>query len=98
MQVTLSIFDLRCLLAQTAELGAAAFQKRLEPTSDYISQREVKKWLKMMGQPDILRDLVKKGLVNAQRTGPSINSKIVYSRLELLTAITAINAHNSINE
>lgn len=97
MGITIDIADLRNILAQSAQLGAAAFQKTLEPTSDLISQRDVKKWLKRLGQqPEILRKLEEAGLVHPHRTGEAVNSKIVYSKVEMLSAISAINIQEKI--
>lgn len=92
MTVTLDLLDLKHMIAQSAQLGAAAFQKLLDPTSDYVSQRDVRKWLKRIGQnPDILNKMLAQNLIHPQRTGAAVNSKIVYSKVELLSAISAIN-------
>ena len=97
MTVTLDLLDLKCMISQSAQLGAAAFQKLLEPTADYVSQRDVRKWLKRIGQePDILNKMLEQGLVHPQRTGEAVNSKIVYSIVEMLAAISAINIQEKI--
>lgn len=97
MVITLNVLDLKLLIAQAAQLGAAAFQALLEPTSDYVSQRDVRKWLKRIGQePDILNKMLAQNLIHPQRTGAAVNSKIVYSKVELLSAISAINIQEKI--
>lgn len=97
MTVTLELSELKHMFSQAAQLGAAAFQKLLEPTSDYVSQRDVRKWIKRIGHnPDILNKMLEQGLIHPQRTGAAINSKIVYSKVELLSAISAINMQESI--
>ena len=93
----MNTLELKNLIMQCSQIGAAAYQKLLEPTSDLISQRDVKKWLKRLGQqPEILRKLEDAGLVHPHRTGEAVNSKIVYSKVELLSAISAINIQEKI--
>lgn len=93
----MNTLELKNLIMQCSQIGAAAYQRLLEPTADLISQRDVKKWLKRLGQqPEILKKLEDSGLVRAQRTGEAINSKIVYSKMELLSAISAINIQEKI--
>ncbi len=95
--MVIELSELKHIIAQSAQLGAAAFQKLLEPTSDYVSQRDVRKWLKRIGQePDILNKMLEQGLVHPQRMGEAVNSKIVYSIVEMLAAISAINIQEKI--
>ena len=90
--MVIELSELKHIIAQAEQLGAAAFQKLLEPTSDYVSQRDVRKWLKRIGQePDILNKMLAQNLIHPQRTGEAVNSKIIYSKVELLSAISAIN-------
>ena len=92
MTITISITDLKNLFAEAAELGAAALQRKLEPDSDFVSQRDVKNFLRRIGQdPESLKKMVEDGLVHPERTGAAVNSKIVYSKIEILEAISAIN-------
>ena len=93
----MNTLELKNMIMQCSQIGAAAYQKLLEPTSDYVSQRDVKKWLRRIGQnPEILNKMLESGLIHPQRTGTAINSKIVYSKVEILSAISAINVKESL--
>lgn len=82
MAITLELYELKNICKDMAELGAANFYKKMAPGKDLISQREayseygearVKGWVKME-------------LVSKQRIGSARNSKLLYSRAELISA------------
>lgn len=70
-----------------AALGVAQFQKTTAPASDLISQREAYR----LFQEVRVKRWVEKGMVKAQRNGASLNSKLYYSRAELMAINNAEN-------
>lgn len=79
--ITLDLYELKNLCKDMAELGAANYAKMLYPAKDLISQREA---YRQFGEARV-KDWLKRGLVNKVRNGTSENSKLLYSRAELLT-------------
>lgn len=78
--ITLELYELKNLCKDMAELGAANYAKMLSPAKDIISQREA---YKLFGEARV-KDWVRRGLVNKVRNGETKNSKILYSRAEIL--------------
>jgi hypothetical protein len=79
--VTISISELKQIIQDASELGAANYARTQAVGNDFISQAKaygefgearVRRWKKM-------------GLVHPVRNGKTINSKIIYSRSELLS-------------
>ena len=80
-QIILNISDLKQILQDASELGAANYARTQAVGNDFISQAKayaefgesrVRRWKKM-------------DLVHPVRNGKTINSKIIYSRSELLS-------------
>lgn len=63
-----------------AELGAANYAKMTSPAKDIISQREA---YKLFGEARV-KDWIRRELVSKVRNGETKNSKMHYSRAELL--------------
>lgn len=78
--ITLELYELKNLCKDMAELGAANYAKMLSPAKDIISQREA---YKLFGEARV-KDWVRRGLVNKVRNGETKNSKVLYSRAEIL--------------
>lgn len=78
--ITLELYELKNLCKDMAELGAANYAKMLFPAKDLISQREA---YRQFGEACV-KDWLHRGLVNKVRNGSTKNSKILYSRAELL--------------
>lgn len=78
--ITLELYELKNLCKDMAELGAANYAKMLFPAKDLISQREA---YRIFGEARV-KDWVRRELVNKVRNGETKNSKILYSRAELL--------------
>lgn len=75
-----------------AQLGVAAYIKATTPALDIIKQREVYRWFKSIGlKPSTLEMLESKGMVIGHRKGNAKNSPIYYSKLEIQSALQAIN-------
>ena len=80
MQFVLSLFELKEMLADAAELGAARVEANRAPESDRMSQREA---FAAFGRSRVLA-WWKRGLVDRTRESNADNGKIAYSRAELL--------------
>lgn len=78
--ITLELYELKNLCMDMAALGAANYAKMLFPAKDLISQREA---YRQFGEAAV-KDWVRRGLVSKVRNGATKNSKILYSRAELL--------------
>lgn len=92
--VQLEFNDIKRICQDCAELGAAAFAKQAFPEKDILSQREaytiygegrVKMWLRL-------------GFIHPVRRGTARNSKIGYSRAELVAAVALENINKTINK
>lgn len=82
MTINLDIAQLKSLLRDSAELGVANYIKQMSPVEDSVSQREA---FRMYGESRV-RGWIDEGMVSAMRGGKSANSKILYSRAELMAA------------
>jgi len=96
--IQLDFYELKRLLQEAAELGAAANDKMREPTNDLIKQREAYRWLKSLGkEPILLEKMVNGGLIKKKRMGPAINSPICYSKLEIRSVLSSEQLMSVIN-
>lgn len=78
--IQLELYELKNLCKDMAELGAANYAKMLYPAKDIISQREA---FRQFGEARV-KDWIRRGLISGTRNGASENSKILYSRADLL--------------
>ncbi|MDH6307986.1 hypothetical protein M2451_002505 [Dysgonomonas sp. PFB1-18] len=78
--IQLELYELKNLCKDMAELGAANYAKMLYPAKDIISQREA---FRQFGEARV-KDWIRRGLISGTRNGSSENSKILYSRADLL--------------
>lgn len=69
----------------SADILAAALVKRMNPGNDEISQRQA--WSEF-GRRRI-DNMVGEGLLRPKRIGAARNSRVMYSRLEILAALDA---------
>jgi len=83
--MTNDLYSIKELMAEMAELGAANLMKTLEPKSDDLTQNEA---FEKFGQGWV-RGHVKNDLIRGYRKGPSKNSPIYYSKLELMAVRNA---------
>lgn len=78
--IHLELYELKNLCKDMAELGAANYAKMLFPAKDLISQREA---YRQFGEARV-KDWDHRDLLSKVRNGATKNSKILYSRAELL--------------
>ena len=81
----MELYELKNLCMDMAELGVAKYVKSQAPAKDLISQREAYR----LFQEARVKRWKATGLVTPQRMGSTNNSKLQYSRAELIAA------HNS---
>lgn len=86
MFITLDIHQLKNLLIDAAEVTLAAQNKANSPRKDVLSHRAA------CGEfgVDKIDYLLRKGLIHRTK-GAAVNSRIEYSRTEILAAIKALN-------
>lgn len=91
--IKMELYELKTMILELSELGAANYAKVVFPAKDLISQRQayrdygearVKRWVKM-------------GLISSHRNGSTIRSKILYSRAELMSVGTSEKINYIIN-
>lgn len=80
MLITFALHELKETFADVARVAVAEYRKELCPADDMISQNEAFAQF----QEVRVRRWRHEGLITARRTGPARNSKIQYSRTELL--------------
>lgn len=94
MKITMELFELKTLCASMAELGAAKLAARLKPQSDCLSQREA---YSLYGEACV-KSWVSQSLISPERKGSGRNSKLRYSRAELLALSQAESLSAIINK
>ena len=92
--ITLELYELKNLCMEMAELGAAQYVKQTKPGEDLVSQREAYR----LFQETRVRRWVNNGVVTGTRAGNSCNSKVLYSRAELLAADKSERINSLINK
>lgn len=93
MAVVLELYELKNLCMEMAELGVANYVKNTAPGKDMLSQRQA---YDCFGEARV-KGWLSKGLVTAQRSGASRNSKRLYSRAELMAARDSEKINSIIN-
>lgn len=93
MLITFDLYELKETFADVARVAVAAFIKEIRPSDDLISQREAYRQF----QEVRVRRWRDKGLIRVNRMGPARNSKVQYSRSELLQAEAADNLRPIMN-
>lgn len=78
---------------EMAELGAANYIKKTTPGKDSMSQREA---YREFGKARVMR-WDKSRLLTSVRNGTTANSKIIYSKAELMSLDKAEKINQSIN-
>lgn len=80
MTIALDLYQLKNICMEMAELGAANFVKQTAPVEDLISQREA---YRQFGEARVKRWKQEQRVV-PERGGESRQSKVLYSRAELM--------------
>jgi len=92
--ITLDLYELKNICMDMAELGAANMAKRLSVANDTLSQRSA---YSEFGEARVKR-WVQDGVVTKTRSGKSKQSKIIYSRAELISVVKAEKLNRIINK
>ena len=85
MSITLELYQLKNMMMEMSEIGAANYVKSVAPQSDNLSERQA---FKKFGEATIKR-WVREGSVNFRRMGAGKNSRKNYSYSQLLTVAKA---------
>lgn len=94
MAVVLELYELKKLCVEIAELGVANYVKNTAPGKDVLSQREA---YSCFGEARV-KAWLNSGLVEAHKAGDSRNSKMMYSRAELMAASNGEKFNTIINK
>ena len=92
--VTMELYELKNLCRDMAELGAANYVKMMAPAQDHLSQRDA---YKEFGEARV-KGWIKAGMISKKRSGSAANSKLIYSRAELINADKTENRNYIINK
>lgn len=93
MFITFDLYELKQMFEDVANIAVAAYQREMCPADDLICQREAFRQF----QEVRVRRWRNEGLIMARRSGPARNSKIQYSRTELLQVDAAEKARPIFN-
>lgn len=93
MNVTLDLYQLKNLCMDMASLGAANFVKETQPVKDLISQREA---YRQFGEARVKRWKQEQRICH-ERNGQQRNSKLLYSRAELMAVDKSEKLNQYIN-
>ncbi len=91
--MNIDLYDLKTIIMEMSELGAANYAKRIAPEKDLILQRQA--YLRF-GEAKI-KFFVRMRLINWQRCGPSIRSQKLCSLSEILSVLAAKRHHRPPN-
>jgi hypothetical protein len=94
MAITLELYELKNLCRDMAELGAAQYARMVSPSKDSLSQRAA---FHEFGEARV-KGWLRRGLVSVARSGKSSNSRLIYSRAELLAIAKSENFNLSLNK
>lgn len=89
----MEIFEIKNMIMQMSELGAANFSKRIAPAKDAISQREA---YRSFGEARVKR-WISQDLISSVRSGDTIRSKVLYSLAELISVETSEKIAHIVN-
>ncbi len=93
MLITFDLYELKEIFEDVANIAVAAYQRQMRPADDLICQSEAFRQF----QEVRVRRWRDDGLITARRSGPARNSKIQYSRTELLQVDAAEKARPIFN-
>lgn len=91
---TLELYEFKNLCMEMAELGAASYIRKTAPAKDLMSQRKAFE----LFQESRVRRWVTMGIVNPVRGGKAVNSKRLYSNVELMAANESEKIKSLINK
>lgn len=89
----MDLYEIKNMIMQMSELGAANYAKRVTPAKDAISQREA---YRSFGEARVKR-WVSMHLVNPIRSGNTARSKVIYSLAELISVETSEKITHIVN-
>lgn len=92
--ITLQLYEIKNICQDMAELGAANYAKTVSPANDNLSQREA---YQHFGEARVKRWL-KDGIITKVRSGKTKQSKIIYSKAELISVEKAERLNKIINK
>lgn len=100
MNIVIDLFELKNICMGMSKLGACEAMKAYSPSSDELKKNEARRWLTSMGYDAALLDkMVDDGLVSRPyRKGKATNSPLFFSKLEIMSALNAMNMSRIINK
>ena len=91
--------DLLEFVSRAVDAGVQSYIKSIEPTADFIKQREAKRYIAKLGyKPAMLQRWVNGGLLTHVKTGDSHSSPVLYSLTEIKTLISSLRLKSIANK
>ena len=84
MNIRLELYELKNIIMEMSEIGAANYAKTITPQTDTFSERQA---FKMFGETNVRR-WISEGSIDYKRIGASKNSRKIYSYSQLLAILT----------
>lgn len=86
----MELYEIKNMIMEMSEVGAASYAKLVTPEKDVLSQREA---YRSYGEARVKR-WVRQRLAHTTRSGSTVKSKIHYSRAELISIEKAEKLNN----
>lgn len=95
--ITISFDRLKSLMEGCVAAGNLSARRMLDGEGDKMTQRQAERYLKSRGIRLLeLKKMVALGLVKPRRKGKSANSPVIYSRQQVIQALTTIEFAKSV--
>lgn len=97
--MNIELKELLSLMTEAVDAGVQSYIKSIEPTADFIKQREAKRYIAKLGyKPAMLQQWVNGGLLTPVKTGDSQSSPVIYSLTEIKTLISSLRLKSITNK
>lgn len=96
--MNIELKELLSLITEAVDAGVQSYIKSIEPTADFIKQREAKRYIAKLGyKPAMLQRWVNGGLLTPVKTGEAQNAVVLYSLSDIKTLISTLRLKDITN-
>lgn len=97
--MNIELKDLLDFVAEAVDAGVQKYVRSCDPQSDFIKQREAKRYLSRLGfRPALLQRWVDSGLLTPVKTGDAQNASVLYSLADIKTLVSSIRLKDITNK
>lgn len=91
MEVRMDFETMKSIVSRSVFLGMMEYRKLITPDEDKVRKNEAERFVRRQGyQPSDLERWVADGYVHRRKQGDAQNSPVIYSILEILRHINAV--------